>query len=144
MSDRRTDACVEAAYGRGVRLVLVDNDEGALELINLDLGLEGHDVVATARDGESAVAACARTQPEVLVVDYRMPPGIDGIEVARRVLAAGTAGAVIIYSNYLDPKKEAAAEAAGARWLTKGQLAALRAAVLEAATGHGRRSGAGG
>lgn len=118
--------------------MLADNDEGALDLIHLDLGLEGHDVVATAADGTSAVAACERTRPDVLVVDHRMPPGIDGVEVARRVLAAGTAGGVVVYSNYVDPLVVARAEALGARWLEKGDLAALRAAVL--ATGHGRPS----
>jgi DNA-binding NarL/FixJ family response regulator len=122
-----------------VRLVLVDNDEGALELIDLDLRLEGHEVVATAPDGEGAVAACAAHRPDVLVVDYRMPPGIDGVEVARQVLRAGTAGAVLLYSNYLDPRAVAAAESVGARWLVKGQLAALRAAVL--ASGHDRPTG---
>lgn len=120
-----------------MRLVLADNDEGALELIHLDLGLEGHDIVATALDGLRAVEACARTRPDVLVVDHRMPPGIDGVEVTRRVLAAGTAGAVVLYSNYLDPRVVARAEALGARWQEKGDLAALRAAVL--ATGPDRR-----
>jgi DNA-binding NarL/FixJ family response regulator len=113
-----------------VRLVLADNDEGALELIQLDLRLEGHEIVALASDGAGAVDACERTQPDVLVVDYRMPPGIDGVEVARRVLAAGTAGRVVVHSNYFDPAVMAAAEAIGARWVTKGNLAALRAAVL--------------
>jgi len=116
-------------YGRAVRLVLVDNDSDALDLIVLDLRLEGHDIVATADDGASAVAACERTRPDVLVVDYRMPPGIDGVEVARRVLTAGTAGRVVLYSNYANPVTVAAARAAGARWLRKGDLRALRAAL---------------
>ncbi|MCU1486968.1 MAG: response regulator transcription factor [Actinomycetia bacterium] len=129
-------------YRGRVRLVLVDNDEGALELIHLDLGLEGHEIVATALDGEGAVTACAATRPDVLVVDYRMPPGIDGVEVARRVLAAGTVGGVVLYSNYVDPRVVAEAEALGARWLVKGDLVLLRAAVL--ASGHDRPPGSGG
>jgi hypothetical protein len=52
------------------------------------------------------------------------------------VLAAGTAGSVILYSNYVDPRVVAEADALGARWLVKGDLVALRAAVL--ASGHGR------
>lgn len=112
-----------------MRLVLADNDDGALELLQLDLGLEGHDVVAAVADGESAVAACEAERPDVLVVDFRMPPGIDGVEVARQVLAAGTADRVLVYSNYLDPAVVARAEALGARWLVKGDLRALRVAV---------------
>ena len=118
------------AYGRGVRLVLADNDDNALDLIDLDLGLEGHDVVAKAGNGPETVSACAEMRPDILVVDYRMPPGIDGVEVARQVIKAGTVGRVIIYSNYFDPKVIDRAEALGARWLTKGNLQTLRAAVL--------------
>lgn len=121
--------------------MLADNDPGALELLELDLRLEGHEVVAAIPDGAAAVRACDQARPDVLVVDHRMPPGIDGLEVARRVLAAGTAGRVVVYSNYLDPEVVASAEMIGVPWLRKGDLAALRAAV--SAT-HGPRPGGSG
>jgi len=117
-----------------VRVVVVDNDAGALELLELDLRLEGHEIVATAVDGPEGIEACRRTRPDVLVVDYRMPPGIDGVEVARAVLRDGSAGSVVVYSNYDDPKVVARAEALGAVWLSKGDLATLRRAVIA----HGR------
>ena len=113
-----------------MRVVVVDNDAGALELVELDLRLEGHDIVATAMDGPDGIEACRRARPDVLVVDYRMPPGVDGVEVARAVLRDGSAGAVVIYSNYDDPKVVARAEALGAVWLSKGDLARLRQAVI--------------
>ena len=81
-------------YGAAVRVVVVDNDTGALDLLELDLRLEGHDIVATALDGPEGIEACRRTRPDVLIVDYRMPPGIDGVEVARAVLRDGSAGSV--------------------------------------------------
>lgn len=117
-----------------MRVVVIDNDAGALELVELDLRLEGHDVVATAMDGPGGIEACRRERPDVVVVDYRMPPGIDGVEVARAVLRDGCAGSVVIYSNYDDPKVVARAEALGARWLSKGDLARLRRVVIA----HGR------
>jgi CheY-like chemotaxis protein len=113
-----------------VRLVLADNDRDALDLITLDLRLEGHEVAAAVVDGAEAVAACDREQPDVLVVDYRMPPGIDGVEVARQVLAGPSARRVIVYSNYVDARVIETAERLGVRWLQKGDLAALRRAVL--------------
>lgn len=116
--------------------MLADNDPDALELLELDLRLEGHQIVGLAGDGAAAVQVSAETRPDVLVVDYRMPPGIDGVEAARQVLAAGSAGHVLVYSNYLDPEVVATAEALGATWLRKGELGALRAAVARA--GHGR------
>ena len=122
-----------------MRVVVVDNDDDALDLLTLDLGLEGHDVVGTAHDGATAVEVCRRERPDVLVVDYRMPPGIDGVEVARAVLADGSAGAVVVYSNYDEPRTIARAEALGAQWLSKGDLGALRRAVID----HGRRAAGG-
>lgn len=122
------------AYGSEVRVVLADNDADALELLELDLRLEGHEVVAAVPDGASAVDACEEHRPDVLVVDYRMPPGLDGVEVSRQVLAAGTCGRVIVCSNYRDPAVVARAVAAGAHWLRKGDLAALRRVVM---AGHG-------
>ena len=110
-------------------MVIADNDRDALDLVALDLRLEGHVVAAAVADGASAVAACDRERPDVLVVDYRMPPGINGVEVAKLVLAGATAGRVIVYSNYQDPKVIQAAERVGARWLQKGDLTALRQAV---------------
>jgi CheY-like chemotaxis protein len=124
-----------------VRLVLADNDPNALDLIELDLRLEGHEIVGLARDGLGAVDACASHRPQVLVVDYRMPPGIDGVEVAARVLRANTAERVIVYSNYADPRILARARALGAQWVPKGRLAVLRAAIDRSAVSHGHRSG---
>jgi two-component system response regulator YesN len=117
-----------------VRLVLVDNDDDALDLAVLDLRLEGHEIAGVARSGEEAVRMCDELRPEVLVVDYRMPPGIDGLEVARRVVARGSAGRVLVYSNYGSSDLRAEAAAIGVTWLGKGDLARLRAAV----SGHGR------
>ena len=112
-----------------MRLVLADNDPDALDLIELDLRLEGHEVVGLARDGESAVSLCDAQRPDVLVVDFRMPPGIDGVEVARRVLTEGTAGRVIVYSNYRAEEALDRARSLGAAWVPKGHLADLRAAL---------------
>ena len=66
--------------------VLIAQDE---TIIRLDLrGLlerEGFDVCAEARDGEEAVALAARHQPELAILDVKMPK-LDGIEAARRIL----------------------------------------------------------
>jgi CheY-like chemotaxis protein len=118
-----------ASYAGEVRLVLADNDANALDLIELDLRLEGHEIVGLARDGLEAIEVCATQRPDILVVDYRMPPGIDGVDVAEQVLRATSAGRVIVYSNYNDPEVVARARAAGATWVSKGRLAVLRAAI---------------
>jgi two-component system, response regulator PdtaR len=66
--------------------VLIAEDE---TLIRLDLrGLlesAGFDVCAEARDGEEAVALARDTEPDVALLDVKMPR-LDGIEAARRIL----------------------------------------------------------
>ena len=67
--------------------VLIAEDE---TIIRLDLRslLERHGmtVCAEARDGEEAVALARATEPDVAVLDLRMPK-LDGIEAARRICA---------------------------------------------------------
>ena len=49
-------------------------------------------VVGTAADGAKAIALCRRAQPDVVLMDVRMP-GMDGIEATRQ-LARPDAGAI--------------------------------------------------
>jgi DNA-binding NarL/FixJ family response regulator len=72
---------------------------------------------------------CERLAPDVLVVDFRMPPGIDGIETARRVRRRAPGVRVIVYTNYAEPELLDAADRLGVTYLQKGDLAALRRAV---------------
>jgi AmiR/NasT family two-component response regulator len=67
--------------------VLIAEDETIIRLDLRDL-LEraGHEVCAEARDGEEAVALAQSEQPEVAILDVKMPR-LDGIEAARRILA---------------------------------------------------------
>src|SRR5215813_4750637 len=66
--------------------ILVAEDE---TIIRLDLcGLlerAGHEVVAEAKDGEEAVSLARQHEPELAVLDVKMPR-LDGIEAARRML----------------------------------------------------------
>lgn len=111
------------------RVVVADNDPDAIDLLALDLRLEGHDVVGLAACGEEAVRICEEVRPDVLVVDYRMPPGPNGIEVVRRLRRSMPDLRIVVYSNYNDPRLHEAAERLGATYLAKGQLAALRRVV---------------
>lgn len=107
------------------RVVVADNDRDALDLVVLDLTLEGHTIVGTASQGGDAVALCESLRPDVLVVDYRMPPGLNGIDVARAVREFPGLR-VVLYSNYSDRRLRDQAARVGATYLQKGQLAALR------------------
>lgn len=111
--------------------MLVDNDPSALELIELDLALEGHEIVGTAVQGEEALAVIEATAPDAVVLDYRMPPGIDGLEVARRVRRRWPTVRVLLYSNHMRRELLDQAEKLGVPYLQKGDLEALRRAIVE-------------
>jgi CheY-like chemotaxis protein len=111
-----------------LRLVIVDNDEAVLALLLLDLRLEGHEIVATATDGESAVQVCEEHKPDVLVVDLRLGPGIDGLEVAARVRREGLR--IVLHTNYVTAEVVKSANKVGAIVIEKGSLSALRRAVV--------------
>lgn len=110
-------------------MVIADNDPTIVELLRTDLSLEGYHVVATADGGEAAAAACARYRPDVLIVDYRMPPGPTGLETIAMVRAAGAAGAMVLYTNYRSPRLVSQARSHGATLVPKGSLRGLREAL---------------
>ena len=112
-----------------LRIVVVDNDPDALELVVTDLRFEGHDIVGEALDGASAIELCRAEHPDVLVVDHRMPPGPWGLEVAQTLLAEDPDLRVIVFSNYQSAELIAQVRATGATFLPKGNLRALRRAV---------------
>ena len=118
---------------RQLRLVVADNDPDALELAVTDLRLEGHEIVGSCRDGDSAVALCLAARPDVAVIDHRMPPGPHGLEVAQRLGREAPDVRVIVFTNYQDVELIEAVRACGATYLPKGNLRALRHAVVTAA-----------
>ena len=115
---------------RRLRVVVVDNDPGALELAVTDLDLEGHEIVGRGADGEEALRLVASEHPDVLVVDHRMPPGPWGLEVAERVRREYPETRVIVYSNYQSVELIRRVREAGAIYLPKGNLRSLRRAVV--------------
>jgi CheY-like chemotaxis protein len=118
---------------KGVRVVVADNDPVVLDLLATDLGLEGYDVIATVPSGEAAAEVCAERRPDVLIVDYRMPPGWNGLETIARIKEAHGAGAYVLYTNYRLPDLRRRAERLGAVFVSKGPLRTLRAVLADVA-----------
>ena len=76
-------------------VLVIDDEKDLIELLRYNLEKEGFRVEG-APDGESGLAAAARRRPDILIVDL-MLPGMDGLEVCRRLRAdAGTASIPII------------------------------------------------
>ena len=110
------------------RVLVADNDPDALDLAVLDLRLEGHEV-AGAPGGDEALALIDAFDPEVVVLDHRMPPGPTGLAVALRLRTDRPDLRLVIYSNYQDIDLVRQATDAGIPFLPKGNLRTLRDAV---------------
>jgi DNA-binding response OmpR family regulator len=68
-------------------VLLVDDDERIRRTVGAGLRLEGFDVVP-ASGGRAALAAVEQNDPAVMLLDMAMPD-LDGLEVLRRLRAAG-------------------------------------------------------
>jgi len=79
-----------------IRLVLADDHpivlDGLAQLFSTERGFE---VVACAATGEEALAAVTQYQPDIVVLDLRMP-GKGGVEVLRAIKSAGLPTRVVI------------------------------------------------
>ena len=67
-------------------VLIVDDNPVNLKLVRFVVEEAGHEV-ATAVDAESALAALAARKPAVILMDLQLP-GIDGLELTRRIKAS--------------------------------------------------------
>ena len=93
----------------------------------------GIEPVATAADGEQAVALCDRHLPDVVLMDLRMPR-LDGVEATRRIRSAHPQIEIVVLTTYADDESILAALHAGTRgYLTKDAGGAEIARAVHAA-----------
>ena len=129
----------------GERILIVDDDPGVLEVMKDHLTFVGYDVTVAA-DGATALKVLVTMTPDLILLDLAMP-GIDGIEVLRRVTAKLPHIPVVVVTAFNDNKVAARAfEAAAADYVMKpfdlntvervvrAQIARSRARLLPADT----------
>jgi len=103
-----------------IRVLLVDDQAlvrgGFRMILRPEPDIE---VVGEAGDGEQAVAAAARLQPDVVLMDVRMPV-LDGIEATRRIVARHPGVRVLILTTFdLDEHVYDALEAGASGFVLK-------------------------
>ena len=80
--------------GPRLKALVVDDEPNILDFIKLGLGYEGFEV-KTARDGPNGLALAREYNPDVIILDV-MLPGMDGMEVCKRIRAQSDAGIVML------------------------------------------------
>lgn len=120
-----------------IRVVIADDDDEVRDALGEVLGADARfAVVGTARTGDEAVSLASVCEPDVVLLDVRMPGG--GPEAARRLTTGpGSLPAVVAVSADTGVASIVAMVRAGAvGYLTKGRLGDLNDLVARCATGQ--------
>jgi signal transduction histidine kinase len=98
---------------KALRVLVVDDNEDAVETLALLLQLEGY-TVGTALDGPAALAEAEQFHPEVVLLDIGMP-GMDGYEVVREFRKRDETKSIpiVALTGYGQPEDRARAKTAG-------------------------------
>jgi two-component system nitrate/nitrite response regulator NarL len=123
-------AC-ERVRMRTVHVVTVDDQAAFREAAGAMIdGTAGFELVGEAADGESALRVVREVDPDMVLVDVRMP-GIDGIELARRLREEDPTRVIVLASSTDPHELSQLARACGAaalvhkHWLTPRLLRGL-------------------
>ncbi|HEX9235793.1 MAG TPA: response regulator transcription factor [Actinomycetota bacterium] len=123
----------DALSGRTPRVLLVDDDQENRSALRELLELEGIDVVGEAPDGTRGFALAVALDPDVVLMDLRMPE-LSGIEATRLIREACPRTQVVILTYYEGPLPERSAEQVGAfAYLVKGCSPAFMRQVIHQA-----------
>jgi CheY-like chemotaxis protein len=120
------------------RLLIVDDETALLQAITRSLAAKAGEFTAfTATSAEEALELLQRQPIDVLLTDVRLP-GIDGIELVRRVLASHPAMKVVVMTALRSPDVQARALKGGAlRFIEKPFDFAQMIALLRETAGGG-------
>ena len=119
-----------------VRIVLVEDNDVFREALELLLGLRSDvQVVASVSSGRAAVPAVLEHDPDVVLMDYRLPE-LDGVQATAAVVEACPGVAVVCLTASVAPGEfDALIEAGAVACLSKDQeLDSIVAAIHRAAT----------
>jgi DNA-binding NarL/FixJ family response regulator len=105
----------EEVFLRPIRLLVADDHALVLEAVRLALERQPDlEIVAEARSGSEVLPRVAESDPDVILLDIRMP-GIDGLELLERLRDRYPEIKVVVLSGIEDPEVAAEAVRRGAR-----------------------------
>jgi len=83
-------------------ILIVDDDSQMRDMLTQYLSKQGYHVLS-AQDGPAAVSLAERERPHLIVLDINMP-GMNGVEVLRKLRAKNYAGGVMVLTGVQDEK----------------------------------------
>lgn len=86
-----------------IKILVIDDEKPTLSMFKLFLTAYGYDVYA-AEDGERGFDIFLKIHPEIVFTDIKMP-GIDGLEVLKRIRQSNIPAEVIIITGHGDMEK---------------------------------------
>jgi DNA-binding NarL/FixJ family response regulator len=99
----------------GTRCLVVDDHSVLAEGLHILFGdADDLELVGTVHSGEEAIEAVRRLQPEVVLMDVRLP-GIDGVSAVKRIHQVAPSVQFVMFTAYGDKRLLSDAIAAGAR-----------------------------
>ncbi len=102
---------------RAVRVLVVDDEPLIVQMLTIALTYEKFEV-SVARDGMEAIQQASRTKPDLVILDI-MLPGMDGVEVCRRLRAAGDVGILMLTARGEDEDQVMGLESGADDYLVK-------------------------
>lgn len=120
------------------RLLIVDDHQLAREGLRAVLEESGYTVVGVAASGEQAVELAAALLPDVVLMDVRLGPGIDGLEATRQIVARGIGSRVLMLTLHDMPAyvREALGAGAAGYVLKDAAIDELKTAIAQVMAGQ--------
>jgi DNA-binding NarL/FixJ family response regulator len=114
--------------GNGLRIVIAEDAAIMRDGLTQTLARRGHDVVAAVANAEALIHAVTSHQPDVAVIDVRMPPTHtdEGLRAAMAIRRDHPGVGTLVFSQYIEARAAAellASSPAGVGYLLKDRVA---------------------
>lgn len=116
------------------RVLLIDDDLFTRSSLTAALNGVGMNVVASAENGSSGIAAMKSSNPEVAVVDLDLGPGPSGIDISNALRMHNPLIGLVLLTSYTDPRVHDPSNSQlpkGCRFLSKTEMTDIRVLVQE-------------
>lgn len=112
-------------------IMIIEDEQDILLLYKDYLSSRGHKIVATSTTANEILSDYDRIQPDVAIIDYKLPNNKNGIDVAIQILDKYPSAAILIVTAYETVRKEIAKRSLFDNKRVEVLLKPLRLAQLE-------------